>query len=376
MIFHPRISLHFRYHPSMPLPNRPYAAPLRFGIVGCGGIAGLHAQCLRALQQEGIAQLVAGADPNASQRAKFTESWGVPAVATLDELLAREDVDAVTITSPSGLHGDQAVAAAKAGKHVLCEKPLDLKLAKADLAIATAKENGVVLGGIFQQRFAAGPKKVKRAIEQGYFGDIVLAHCETPWYRSQAYYDSGKWRGTWALDGGVLSNQSPHMIDRMLWLAGDAVDVMSATCDCGKGRTIEAETVAIATARLASGALATIIGTTLAYDGMPQRLLICGTEGSAQFAGDELTYFKTSRPFLEEGDAQAPVAETASAAGENRASDPLAMSHAGHLDNIRDFALAVKEGRRPLVTGEEYRKVTRVLNLIYERAGVGLVGKV
>jgi UDP-N-acetyl-2-amino-2-deoxyglucuronate dehydrogenase len=357
--------------------KRPSTGPLRFGIVGCGGIAGLHGECLRALQREGVAQLVGGADPSPNQRAKFTETWGVPAVATLEELLAREDVDAVTITSPSGLHGDQAIAAAKAGKHVLCEKPLDLKLAKADLAIATAKEHGVVLGGIFQRRFAAGPKKVKRAIEQGFFGEIVLAHCETPWYRSQAYYDSGKWRGTWALDCGVLSNQSPHMIDRMLWLAGDAVDVMSAACDCGKGRTIEAETVAVATARLTSGALATVIATTLAYDGMPQRLLICGTEGSAQFVGDDLTYFKTSRPFSEAGEAHADVAAASSpaAVAENRASDPLAMSNAGHLDNIRDFALAVKEGRQPLVTGEEYRKVTRVLNLIYEKAGAGPFAK-
>ena len=353
---------------------RKHTGPLRFGIVGCGGIAALHAQCLKTLLEEGVAQLVAGADPNPNQRAKFTETYGLPAVATLEELLQRDDVDAVTITSPSGLHGDQAIAAARAGKHVLCEKPLDLKLAKADLAIATAKEHGVTLGGIFQQRFAAGPKKVKRAIEQGFFGDIVLAHCETPWYRSQAYYDSGKWRGTWALDCGVLSNQSPHMIDRMLWLAGDAVDVLSASCDCGKGRTIEAETVAVATARLTSGALATVIGTTLAFDGMPQRLLICGTEGSAQFTGDDLTYFKTSRPF--EPDAVMPEATpVVSDVAENRSSDPLAMSHQGHLDNIRDFALAIREGRAPLVTGEEYRKVTRVLNLIYERAGAGPFGK-
>ena len=354
----------FRYH--APMSSTAPTKPLRFGIVGCGGIAGLHAQCLRILHEEGVAQLVAGADPNPTQRTQFSETWNITAVASLDELLQRDDIDAVTITSPSGLHGDQAIAIAKAKKHILCEKPLDLKLAKADLAIATAKENGVTLGGIFQQRFAPGPKKVKRAIEQGYFGEIVLAHCETPWYRSQAYYDSGKWRGTWALDGGVLSNQSPHMIDRMLWLAGDAVDILSATCDCGKGRSIEAETVAVATARLTSGALATVIGTTLAYDGLPQRLLICGTEGSAQFKGDDLTYFKTTRPFEEDA-----TPESVTTPQENRSNDPLAMNLQGHLDNIRDFALAIREGRPPQVTGEEYRKVTRVLNLIYERARVG-----
>src|SRR5205807_688606 len=123
----------------------------------------------------------------------------------------------------------------------------------------------------------------------------------------------------------------------------------------------EAETVAVATARLTTGALATIIGTTLAFDGMPQRLLICGTEGSCQFTGDDLTFFKTSKP-CNDAHHQPPDVAAAVAPGpkgENRASDPLAMSNAGHLANIRDFAQAVQQGRPPLVTGEEYRKVTR-----------------
>jgi UDP-N-acetyl-2-amino-2-deoxyglucuronate dehydrogenase len=351
----------------------PPARPLRFGIVGCGGIAGLHAECLKALEKEGLAVLAAGADPLAESRTKFTAKWGVPTFATLEEML-RSDVEVCTITSPSGLHGDQVIQCAKAGKHVLCEKPLDLKLCKADAAIRACKEAGVTLGGIFQQRFSPTVKKVKRAIDEGFFGDIVLAHCETPWYRSQAYYDSGKWRGTWALDCGVLSNQAPHMIDRMLWLAGDAEAILSATCDCGKDRAIEAETVAVATARLTSGALATIIGTTLAFDGMPQRLLICGTEGSCQFTGDDLTFFKTSKPF-HDAHCQPPDVAAAAPKGENRASDPLAMSNAGHLANIRDFAQAVRQKRAPLITGEEYRKVTRVLNLIYETAGVGPFAK-
>jgi predicted dehydrogenase len=349
--------------------------PLRFGIIGCGGIAGLHAECLAALARENLAVLVAGMDVNANNRSKFADKWGVQGCATLEELLSRGDIDACTITSPSGLHGDQAIACAKAGKHVLCEKPLDLVLEKCDTAIRTAKECGVTLGGIFQQRFNPTVRKVKRAIDQGYFGQIVLAHCETPWYRTQTYYDSGAWRGTWKLDGGVLSNQSPHMIDRLLWLAGDVVEILGAACDCGKLRSIEAETVAVANARLASGALASIIGTTLAYDGMPQRLLICGSEGSCQFVGDELTYFKTSRPVEESADLPPDVvaASTPIPAGktENRANDPLAMSNAGHLANIRDFVLAVRDKRPPLVTGEEYRKVTRALNLIYKTAGVG-----
>lgn len=353
--------------------------PLRFGIIGCGGIAGLHAECLAALARENLAVLVAGMDVNAANRTKFAEKWHVQGVASLEELLQRDDIDACTITSPSGLHGEQAIACAKAGKHVLCEKPLDLTLEKCDLAIKAAKDAGITLGGIFQQRFNPLVRKVKRAIDQGYFGQIVLAHCETPWYRTQTYYDSGAWRGTWKLDGGVLTNQSPHMIDRLLWLAGDIGEVLSAACDCGKLRSIEAETVAVATARLASGALATIIGTTLAYDGMPQRLLICGSEGSCQFVGDELTYCKTSRPIEESShlppDVMAAAKPPAGGKVDTRANDPLAMSNAGHLANIRDFVMAVREKRPPLVTGEEYRKVTRALNLIYRAAGVGPFGR-
>ena len=233
-----------------------------------------------------------------------------------------------------------------------------------DEAIAAAEENKVVLGGIFQQRFAPGPLQVKRAVEEGYFGEIIFVHCETPWYRAQSYYDSGTWRGTWELDGGVLSNQSPHMIDRLLWLGGDIEEVISATCD-SRDRNIEAETLAVATIRLKNGALGTITGTTLAYDGLDQRVLICGTEGSAAFAGDNLVYFKTKQPF------EAAQADDKTEAAAGTASDPLAISSNSHEANIRDFVLAVQEGREPLVTAHDQRKVVRALNLIYEKAGVG-----
>ena len=348
--------------------------PLRFGIVGCGGIANFHAECLLKLKNEGLAELTAGAEMNPDTRAKFGEKWGASMVGTLDELVRRDDVDVITVCSPSGLHGDHCTQIARAKKHILCEKPLDLVLSKADAALAAVKENGVVLGGIFQQRFAAGPAKVKRAIEQGFFGDIVLAHCETPWYRSQAYYDSGKWRGTWAMDCGVLSNQSPHMIDRIIWLAGDVDEVVGAAAQAGFGRKIEAETVAAATVRLVNGAIATITATTLAYDGLPQRSFVCGTEGSAAFSGDDLVYFKTARPF--EPETEKPAASAVEPPdGENRAGDPFAMSGENHFANIRDFVLALHEGRPPLVGGEDYRRVTRAINLIYEKAGVGPFAK-
>ena len=127
--------------------------PLRFGIVGCGGIANFHAECLQRLETDGLANLTAGAELNPESRAKFGEKWGAQMVATLAELVQRDDVDVVTVCSPSGLHGEHVTQIARAKKHILCEKPLDLVLAKADAALAAVKENGVVLGGIFQQRF-------------------------------------------------------------------------------------------------------------------------------------------------------------------------------------------------------------------------------
>jgi len=209
---------------------------------------------------------------------------------------------------------------------------------------------------------------VKRAIDQGYFGKIVFVHCETPWYRSQAYYDSGEWRGTWRWDGGVLGNQSPHMIDRLLWLGGDIAEVTAADLKCGYERDIEAETVAVAMIRLVNGALGTITGTTLAYDGLSQRVLICGTEGSAGFSGDELIHIKTMRPF-EVG--QAPATPTAAAQSGSGASDPMAIGGDGHLGNIRDYVTAVQQRRQPFVTAQESRKMVRALNLIYQKAQVG-----
>jgi predicted dehydrogenase len=338
------------------------ANELRFGIVGCGGVAALHAQCLQQLSARGLARLVAGFDRTEKRRQEFAAKWGVPVVATIEELLAREDVDAVIVTTPSGTHGELAERVANARKHVLVEKPLDLRLDRADAAIAAASRNGVVLGGIFQQRFHPNVRLVKRAIDAGYFGEVVLVHCETPWYRTQAYYDSAAWRGTWAFDGGVLANQAPHMIDRMLWLAGDVDEVISATCEPGRGRSVEVETLAVATIRLTNGALGTITGTTLAFDGLPQRVVICGTEGSCAFSGDELVHFKTSRPF----DGGAVV----TSASEGQARGPL-PELALHLENVTDFVMALRDGREPLVNAAEQRRFVRVLNLIYESARVG-----
>ncbi|WP_309720930.1 Gfo/Idh/MocA family oxidoreductase [Armatimonas sp.] len=342
--------------------------PLRFGIVGCGGIAGLHARTFRdGLEKDGTAVLVAGAETDPGRRTAFGEKWGIPMHDSLESLLARDDIDAVAITTPSGLHSTQAIQVVKSGRHALSEKPLDTNAERAASAVLAAKEAGVVLAGIFQQRFNADVQKVRRAVQAGAFGELIYVHCETPWYRAQSYYDSGDWRGTWELDGGVLTNQGVHMVDRLLWLAGDWDEVLHSVCSLGKFRDIEAETLGVATVRLKNGAIATITGTTLAYDGMAQRVLICGTDGSAAFDGETLVKFKTREPF-EENSASSEVEE---AGDDNKAADPLALSSNQHEANYRDFIAAIREGREPLTKPEEGVRVVALLNAIYAKAGAG-----
>jgi predicted dehydrogenase len=223
--------------------RRQNMEPLRFGIVGCGVISGTHGKALQRLQEEGLATLVAAADQDKARAEKFTGEFGGAACGSLDQLLARDDIDAVTICTPSGMHGRMAVQAAKAGKHVLSEKPLDVWIDAVDEAIAATTAAGVVYGGIFQERFTADAQKLKRAVDSGAFGEIVLACAETKWYRGQDYYNSGSWRGTWELDAGVFSNQGIHSLDKVQWLAGEVVEVLSATVRPGFHRSIEGETL-------------------------------------------------------------------------------------------------------------------------------------
>ena len=199
--------------------------PVRFALIGTGNIAGFHAE---AIKQVADAKLVAAF--SRGNPGPFAEKHGCEAVTSLDALLAREDVDAVCITTPSGAHADPAIAAMRAGKHVLCEKPLEITGQRIDAMMACAKETGHILAAVFQSRFGQGAQTVKRAVEAGRFGRITLASAYIKWWRTQQYYDSGAWRGTWELDGGgALMNQGIHAIDLLQWLVGMPVEVRAIT---------------------------------------------------------------------------------------------------------------------------------------------------
>ncbi|MHB9023578.1 MAG: Gfo/Idh/MocA family protein [Armatimonadota bacterium] len=338
------------------------AGKLRFGIVGCGVIGPFHAEALKSLE---TAELAAVADIIPERAQAVAEKYGVDWYASYEELLARSDIDVISVCTPSGLHADHGIMAARAGKHVLSEKPLDVYLEKAEELIKVCKECGVTLGGIFQNRFTKAGITAKRIIDEGWLGEIVFANASCLWYRKQAYYDSEEWRGTWVLDGGALSNQGIHTIDRLLWLTGMQPEVLAAYCPT-LGHEMEAEDLGVALLKYPNGAGGVVQGTTDANPGMNLNVTICGTKGSIEITNNEITFLRVEN----EPEGGLLGEETGAGVG-SAANDPAAIGYGGHISNIGEFVNAINEGREPSVSADEGRKAVKLLNDIYKAAGVG-----
>ncbi len=344
-----------------------------FAIIGCGVIGPLHAQAITA---EPRARLVAVCDEIPEVAEKLAAKYGVPAYSDLDALLAREDVQVVDVCVPSGLHAEVGIRAAQAGKHVICEKPIEITLAAADRLIAACDAAGVRLQVISQHRFGAGMQKVKQAIEAGLFGTLVMGNAEIVWYRSQAYYDSGGWRGTWALDGGgALMNQGVHYVDLLRWAMGPVVSVTAKAGRLAHER-IEVEDAAVAVIQFANGAIGTLMGTTNAYPGYAARLWIVGTEGSALIEDGELKAFNLKSEGGEVGaygrGKDAKEAEKAGGATASQgAADPAAISWGGHAHEIRDMIEAITEGREVVLPGQDARNALELILAVYKSAETG-----
>jgi len=331
--------------------------PVRFGLVGCGGIGNHHAKVMAQLES---VTLVAAADIVPQRAEEIAGKHGAKAYGSLEALLeGSREVEAVSICTPSGLHAELGIVAADAGKHVLTEKPIDIVLEKIDRLIAACERKRVKLGCIFQHRWDKAARRVKRAVEEGQFGDLLFGNADVKWYRAQSYYDSAEWRGTWALDGGCLANQAIHYLDQLVWLMGDVAEVEHARI-LTRDRQMEAENAAVATLRFANGAWGTIQASTITWPGLPTRIEICGTKGAAVLSGDALTLFKMEGE-EEEAEEEVPAASVASA-------DPAIAALTGHDAQIADFAAAIREDREPLVTGREARRSVAVLTEIYRKA--------
>jgi predicted dehydrogenase len=280
----------------------------------------------------------------------------------LDALLARPDVDVVCVCVPSGLHAEIGVRAARAGKHLAVEKPVDVTLAAADRLIEAARTAGVALTVISQHRFDPGLVELKRLIDEGALGRLVLGEASTKWYRTQAYYDSAGWRGTWAMDGGSLMNQGVHYVDLLRWCMGPVTEV-TAVC-ATQAHQVEVEDTALALVRFASGAVGTIMSTTAAYPGFPQRLEITGTGGTVIVEDGRIT-----RRALTGQDDHGPDGTGEASTG--AAADPAAIEVASHAAQLADLLAAVAGGREPAVGGQDGRDALEIICAVYESARTG-----
>jgi len=321
-----------------------------------------HAACISQLAPGASLALVVDEIPGRAR--DLAAAYGAEAATSAAAAFGRDDIDAVAICTPSGRHAELTVAALDAGKHVIVEKPVDVTLRAAHRVLDAEARAATMVTVVSQHRFDASSQLVHRAIQEGRLGRLTSGVASVAWWRGQDYYDSGGWRGSWALDGGgALMNQGIHTVDLLVWMLGEPVEVSARTA-CLAHQRIEAEDIAVAVIRFASGALGVLHATTAAYPGLTARIQVHGDRGSAVIDGDRLTYFhatgQNQAADLLPGQAPAPTA----------GSDPGALSDA-HLHQYRDFVGAIEQGRRPAVTVDDAIRALAVVAAVYESARTG-----
>ncbi len=346
-------------------------ATVGYGIIGCGNIGPIHAASINVVRG---AKLVGVADVRMETAKKLADQYGADAFDDYKEMLKRDDIHAISLCVPSGLRAEIAVDCAKAGKHILSEKPLDVTSKRIDKIIKATDDAGVNLGCIFQSRFAEGAEQIRAAIDQGRFGKIVLGDAYIKWYRSQEYYDSGAWRGTWKLDGGgALMNQGIHYIDLLQWFMGPVKSVYARTALVAH-KDIEVEDLATAILEFESGAQGVIEGSTAVWPGLPARVEIHGTEGSAAMEDGKVVSWQFSKKKAVDKKIEAAMAGD-SALGSG-AADPLSsLTIEGHRRQIADFTKAIQKGVQPAIQGREGRLAVALIEAIYKSAKTGKVVK-
>lgn len=339
---------------------------IRFGLIGAGMAGPYFGEALRDLPDT---ELVAVATTREESARPFAEKYGVPDWYTdWHEIIDRQDIDAVAVVSPPHLHEQMVVAAAEAGKHVITEKPMAVTLAQADRMIAACEKAGVTFGVIFMYRFMDTIKQIKQAVDEGRLGKLVLGDCVTKFFRTQEYYDSAPWRGTfWGEGGGILAASTIHTIDNQIWIMGD-VDSLAAFYTTAT-HDMEAEDVAVASLRFKNGALGTIVGSSSTKPGYPRRLEIHGEKGSIMLKGDDIVAWD-----VDGMDGSQYLSQPKKDLGDSF-SRPGYADSTNHRLQLRDFVDAIKEGRRPLVDGREGRRALEVIAAIHLSSRTGKVVK-
>ncbi|WP_436923590.1 Gfo/Idh/MocA family protein [Halosimplex amylolyticum] len=354
----------------------------RLAIAGIGSVATMHAESIADIDE---AALVAGSCRTEERGREFADEYGCAWYADTESMLDAEDVDVLSICTPSGAHLEPALAAAERGVDVLCEKPLEITTERIDEMVAAADDAGIRIGGIFNQRYNPVVRQLHEAAADGRFDDLSVASAYVPWWRDDDYYD-GAWQGTQELDGGgALMNQSIHGVDAIQWLASAAgadgdtgagsesvnpVAEVFAYTDrrAHSGDIMEVEDTAVAVLRYRDGTLGQILGATSMYPGSLKRLQIAGRGGTAEILEDELVTWQ----FREERDDDPAIreefGETDSGGG---AADPMSIDYANHRRNIEDFLDARANDEPYMLDASEARKAVEIIEAIYESAERG-----
>ncbi len=326
---------------------------VRFGIIGCGTIAHFHARAIAACTG---GTFMGVADVRLESAQRFAEEYAVKCYNSVDEMLQSDEIDAVCICTPSGFHAQTALQSIEAGKHILVEKPLAMTNEDCKKIITLAKEKNVRAGVISQYRFSPAIQELKQLVSEGKLGKIITADLLMKYYRSQEYYDSSNWRGTWKLDGGSLMNQGIHGVDALLYVMGPAKSVFG--CARTLNHRMEAEDTAVATVEFENGALAVIQSTTSIYNGYPRCLTISGTKGTVTVQDDIITKCELDDPDY--------VCKTQTAAQQTQGfQDPKAISNDGHIFQIQDFINAIVNKEDPIIPLSQGYQTVAVINAVY-----------
>lgn len=302
------------------------------------------------------------------------ERYDVSAASSLEELFGL--VDAVIVATPSGLHAETGLRAAEAGKHVIVEKPIDVSLEAATRLVQACRSAGVKFTVISQHRFANDIRALRDAVQTGEFGRMLQADAYVKWYRTQAYYDSGDWRGTYALDGGgCLMNQGVHYVDMIQWVMG-GVKSVQAVCRT-LNHQIEVEDIAYALVEYRNGAIGMIHASTCCYPGLAERLEVHGEHGSAILEGDRVKLWKIDAVAAQEGQYGGGVMMQPTPnihignADTTAGDDETSRWGVQHRLQLQDFTDAIHQDRDPFITGEMALEPLRVILAIYESSRRG-----
>lgn len=338
---------------------------IRFGIIG-GGMAGpLNAGALRDIPE---AEIVAFCDINEKVAKEFSTEYGIPYYYTdYRDLLARQDIDAVCVVTPPFLHEEMVVAAAKAGKHVMCEKPIAVDCNAADRMIAACCEAGVKLGVIFMYRFMDQAQVIKKALDEGRLGKLISVDCSGKCFRSDEYYASAAWRGTWKGEGGgSLISQTVHFIDLMLYLVGD-VESLYGRYMTTVHPDIEVDDIANASFKFKNGAIGSLQSGTAVRPGYPRHLEIHGEKGTIKIVEEQIVEWKVAgmneqdyltTEVIDSGD-------TSSKAGY--------VATENHRRQLSNFIAAILEDCPPMVDGVESRRTLEFIRALYQSGDTGQV---